>query len=322
MTMSEAAPTPTTEAPAVSPAGLSIEERAADIFGSDPGPAPAAPEPAAAAPAPPAVVEPDEAAKARAARRQALQQAQERERERVDASTAIRERDELRQRLAAAEEKSKAYATHIDPAKLTKEQFFALAERNPELTPQELGEWLRERMANPEAAAAKAARLAVDPEIAALRKQNEDLAAQLQDFLSRQQTTAQQAEEQRAASEFFAFTQQNAASSPLAATFLEKHGAEEFLKLAQSAVQFVPEHAGPQGVLDEIEERLTTLVSPYMTATPQRSQATNPSHPAAAAKAPTNVSNTLAQQRSSVVDESADFAGLSVEERANRLFGT
>lgn len=315
--MSELAPT----APAAPSAPIaSVEERAADIFGDAPAPgAPTSPEPAA--PAAPAAPELDAAAKARAARREALSQAQQRERERVDATTAMRERDDLRKRLTEAEERSKAYASHVDPKKLTKEQFFALAEQNPELTPQELGEWLRERMANPELAAAKAARNAVDPELATLRQQVAEQKAALEAFQQQQAANASQAEEQRAATEFFAFTQTNASSAPLSSRFLETHGGEEYLKLALSAAQYVPEHAGPQAILDEVEERLTALVSPYITASPQRTQATPPSSNLAPAKAPTNVSNTLAQQRSSVVDESADFARLSLEERASRLFG-
>lgn len=319
--MSEAEPTsPTAPAAPAAPTGTSVEQRAADLFADEPSAAPQAP--AAAPEAAPAAPDLDAAAKARAARREALAQAQQRERERVDATTAMRERDELRRKLTEAEEKTKAYATYIDPKQLTKEKFFALAEQNPELTPQELGEWLRERMANPEAAAAKAARTAIDPELAALRKQVADQAAALEAFQQAQQQTAAQAEEQQAAAQFFAFTQQNAASAPLAHRFLEAHGHDEFLKLALSAAQYVPEHAGPQAILDEVEERLTALVSPYTTASPQRTPATPSSPHLAPAKAPTNVSNTLAQQRSSVVDESADFARLSLEERASRLFGT
>lgn len=317
--MSEATATAAPTTPQAPPTGASVEERAADIFGEAPGAAPTSPEaPAVAAPPAPEL---DAAAKARAARREALAQAQQRERERVDATTAMRERDDLRRKLAEAEEKSKAYATHIDPKKLTKEQFFALAEQNPELTPQELGEWLRERMANPEAAAAKAARSAVDPELAKLREELAAIRAENEQYRQQQQTTAAEAAEQAAAEQFFAFTQSNAASAPLAHRFLEAHGTEEFLKLALSAAQYVPEHAGPQAILDEVEERLTALVSPYTTASPQRSPATPPSPNLAPAKAPTNVSNTLAQQRSSVVDEAADLARLSVEERAARIFG-
>lgn len=319
--MSEAAATAaTTPTAPAAPALTSVEERAADIFGDAPVAAPTAP--AEAAPEAPAVPTLDDAAKARAARREALAQAQQRERERVDASTAIRERDELRARLKAAEEKTAAYATYIDPSKLTKEQFFGLAEKNPELTPQELGEWLRERMANPELAAAKAATAAVDPKLAALEKRLAEQQAVIDQFMQRQQQSAQEAEEHAAATEFLAFTQANAPTSPLSATFLERHGGEEFLKLALSAAQYVPEHAGPQAILDEVEERLTALVSPYLPASPQRPQANPSSSHQAPAKAPTNVSNTLAQQRSSVVDEAADLARLSVEERAARIFGT
>lgn len=44
-----------------------------------------------------------------------------------------------------------------------------------------------------------------------------------------------------------------------------------------------------------------------------------PTNPAAA-RAPTTVSNTLAQTRASVVDEEAEWASLPFEERSARLF--
>ncbi len=318
MSEANASPAPTTST--VSPNGLSVEERAADIFGD--ASAPQAPAegsaPSASAPVAP---EPDEAARARAARRAAIAEATKKERERVDTATAMRERDELRARLKAAEERAQVSATHIDPSKLTKEQFFGLAERTG-LTPQELGEWLREQYANPEAAAKAAAVSAVDPKLSALEKKLAEQQAVIDQFMQRQQQTAEQAAEQAAAAELYAFTKANAETSPLSAKWLEAHGEEEFLTIALSAAQSVPAHAGPQAILDEIEERLQALVSPYITASTQRTQATPPSLHQAPAKAPTNVSNTLAQQRSSVVDEAADLARLSVEERASRIFGT
>ncbi len=302
----------------------SLEQRSAAAFGlPDPaGEAGSPPGNPADAASPAGSVEPDAAAKARAERRAALTKLQTEERGRVDAMAAIRERDELRKRLSERDEQAKAFATHIDPSKLTKEQFFALAEKNPELTPAELGEWLRERMANPELAAANAAKRAVDPELATLKKQLADQQSVIDQFLSAQQQSQHDAVEQQAAEQFFSFTRENAQVAPYSARFLEKHGPEQFIKLAHRAVQDVPPHAGPQAILDEIEENLTQLGAIYSAAPapPQRRQANQPPSNSAAAQAPTHVTNTLAQQRSSVVDEDVAWSSLPFEERSARLF--
>lgn len=318
---SNATATPT-EATQANSAGIivqSLDERSAAAFGSAEsavGDESTPPEASAAVSADP------EAAAKRAERRAALARLEQSERERVDVKAALRERDELRAKLREAEERSKQYERYVDPSKLTKEQFFALAHERPDLDPRELGEWIRERMANPDLAAAQAARKAVDPELAALRKQNEELLARVESFAQSQERAASERAEREAADQFFAFTKENAGASPFAARFLERHGPEEYVKLATRAAEMVPPHAGPQAVLDEIEEQLAALSGLYQaeTASPQRRQA--PPHTApAAAQAPTHVSNTLAQQRSSVVNEDEEWARLPFEERSARVFG-
>lgn len=307
-------------------AGLSYEERAASVFGTD---APESPDgPGAAAPPAPAPVEPDAAAQARAARRAALAQFKEQERAQVESKTAVKERDELRKKLATLEEQGKAYATYIDPSKMTKEKFFSIAEQIPDLSPKELGEWLRESMANPDQAAARAAKAAVDPEVAALKKQLADQQAALEEFKNQQQSERAQAEEQRYAHELHAFVQENAAHAPLTARFVAAKGLQGLYEAALSVAQRLPAGAGPQAVLDELEESLIAGQRDYASiygnpvTNTQRQPAFTPPQHQAAAKAPTHVSNTLAQQRSSVVDEQADFARLPYSERANRVFGT
>jgi hypothetical protein len=319
MSEANAAPTtPTTEANGSGVVLKSYEERVAEAFGG-PTEQPAAPNAPAAAPA---AVEPDENAKARAERRAALEKLKADERTKVDTTTARRELDELRNQLNAEREKNKAYEKYVDPSKLTKDQFFRLYEQNPELSPKELGEWLRERMADPEAAATQAATRAVDPKLAALEKKIADQQAVIDNFMNQQQSAQAEAAEQAYARQFFSFTQENAATSPLSARFLAKHGADEYYRLAQSAVQNVPAHAGPQAILDEIEEQLTALGQIYQPeqGTPQRRPATAPQPNPAAAQAPTHVSNSLAQQRSSVIDEETEWAALPFEERSARLF--
>ena len=289
-----------------------LESRSAEAFGL--------PDPTADAVAAPVAQEPDAAAHARATRREALSRLETEERGRVDAMATRRQNDDLRAKNTALEAAAKSYEGHIDPRKLSKAEFFALAEQNPELSPHELGEWLREAHANPERAAARAAAQAVDPKLSALESR---IAAQqkvIDDFVSSQEDAKGQAEEAAAAHEFFAFTADNAATSPFSSRFLARHGEQEYLKLAQRAAQDVPPNAGAQAILDEIEENLAQLGHIYSadTAAPQRRQATAPH--SAAAQAPTTISNTLAQQRTSVVDEDGDWAALPFEERSARLF--
>lgn len=313
----------------VAPSGLSYEERASAIFGTDAeareanGQLDASVGAAAGATAVP-TAEPDALAQARAARRAALAQVKEQERKQVDSKTAVKERDELRKKLATLEDQTKAYSTYIDPSKLTKDQFFALAEKNPELSPKELGEWLRERMANPEEAARRAATSAVDPKLQALEKKIADQDEAIQRFMNDQQSQRQHAEDMQAAHELHAFVQENAALAPLTARYVAAKGIQGLYEAALSVAQRLPEGAGPQAVLDELEESLIAGQRDYASIygnQPTQRQPAPPLPYQAAAKAPMHVSNTLAQQRSSVVDEQADFARLPYAERASRVFG-
>lgn len=322
------APTATPEAPGngvtVTPTDYesSFDARSAAIFGTSETAGDAgAPSHSPADAASPAVsAEPDANAKARAERRAALDKLKAEERSKVDAMAAIRERDELRRQLASYEAKVKETDGRIDPKSLTKEQYFALAKQLPDLSPQELGDWLREQYANPEAAAATAAKRAVDPELAQLRQLVERQQAAIDGFMQSQTKAREEAIERQAYDQFFAFTRENAQTAPYSARFLEKHGPEQFHQLVRSAAQVVPEHAGPQAVLDEIEEKLTQLGSIYQAqSAPNRQVANTPSRPAAV-QAPTHVTNTLAQQRSSVVDEDTDWGSLPFEERSARLW--
>jgi hypothetical protein len=300
-----------------------LEQRSAAAFGLPDPTADASADSPAEGEAAVGSAEPDAAAQARAARREALAKLQTEERGRVDAMAAIRERDELRTRLAAAEARQKEYEQRIDPSTLADPaQFFALAEKAVGSDPTKLYEWMRERMANPELAAVHAAKKAIDPDLAAVKAENAALKKQVEDFLASQTQTKEAADEAAAEREFFAFTSENAATSPHSARFLQEYGPDEFVKLARRAVQSVPAHGGAQAILDEIEENLTAfgrMYAPQTGASTQRRQASPPQAPAAA-QAPTTISNTLAQQRSSVVDEDSEWAALPFEERSARLF--
>lgn len=306
----------------------SIEERSAAVFGPDTPPSQAAddssgtnaaPSPSEAPGGSPAASAGDPAAE----RRARLAALKEGERQRVDAQARHRQSEELATRLAEAERKAKEAEERaksaINPSELNEEKFFELAS-SLNVPPQKLGEWIRDRMTNPEAAAAQAAARAIDPKLSAIEKRLAEKEAQLDAFLAQQRAQAEQAEEMRAAQEFFRFTESNAATAPHSARFLSKFGPAEFHKVAVSAAAMVPPHAGAQAVLDQIEENLATLAAIYSGDAPGTQQ--RPAHTPnpAAAKAPTTVSNTLAQQRAAVVDENADWASLPFEERSARLF--
>lgn len=263
---------------------------------------------------------PDPNAAARAERRAAYEKLREEERARVDAQAKHREADELRKRLAdtqrEAEERTKNL---IDPSKLDPQSFFEMATRL-NVDPKELGAWLKSKQEDPAAYAAQAAVKAVDPHIAELKATIAKQQQQLDAFLSGQQATQEQQENAYYAQQFESFTQQNAATSPFAARLLAEIGSEQFARVASDAAARVPPGAGAQAVLDEIEEDMARLARVYQpqNAAQQRPAPTLPNP--AAAKAPTTVSNTLAQTRASVVDEDADWASLPFEERSARLF--
>ncbi len=296
----------------------SLEERSNAAFDitppSDPAGDPASP--AADSTAGSAGVDP---AAARAERRAQYEKLRSEEAARVDAQARHREHDSLRQRLADAERRAEEQKGHVDPTKLDEAAFFDLATKL-NVTPQKLGEWLRERITNPELAAAQAATRVVDPKLSAMQQRLDEQQRVIDDFLGSQATQRQQAEERHYTEQFHAFTRENASTSPYAARFLELHGPEQYAQIALGAASKVPEGAGAQAILDEVEERLTQLAQIYAPqgAPQQRAAPSYPHH--AAAKAPTTVSNTLAQTRASVVNEDEDWAALPFEERSARLF--
>lgn len=266
--------------------------------------------------------ETSDADKARAERRAALAKLQEDERARVDAQAKHREADELRKQLAAEQAKREAVEkTYVDPAKLDPQAFFEMAARL-KVTPAELGAWLKSKQDDPAAFAAQAAQRAIDPKLAELEAKNAALEARLNEFLTSQQAQQEKGEAAHYARAFESFTRENAATSPYAYRLLEEIGSEQFAQVATQTAARVPPGAGAQAILDEIEDdmaKLAKIYAPRGAATQQRQAPVTPPNPAAA-KAPTTVSNTLAQTRASVVDEDADWASLPFEERSARLF--
>lgn len=317
----------TTQTTNEAPAELSgtVEERADAIFGPDviddgsDGDEVSA-DAAAAAPAPAPAVEPpveDANAKARAERRAKLAELNAKTRANVDSRAAQREAEQLRQQLAEANARA---AQLVDPTALDPLKIIELGQRSGH-SPQAIAEALKKAMGSPELAAAHAAKQAVDPVVAKLQSDLSAALRRIDSFEQSQQTARAQAEEDAAHQSFAAYTQQNVSTSPLAARFLEQHGPAEFRRLTEGATQDLPPGVGAQAVLDEIEDRLTALGKIYAApAAPQRTQA-NPTRPlGTATQAPTHVTNSLAQTRSSVVDEEAALQDMPYEERASYIF--
>lgn len=299
----------------------SLEERAADAFGgSDPVDEAGSPPPShdTASSAGSDTPAEDPLAKGRAERKAKLAELNARSRAAVDARAAQREAETLRQQLAAANARASGL---VDPTKLDPIKIIELGQRAGH-SPAAIADALKSAMGSPELVAAHAARTAVDPVVAQLQTQLQSALERIESFEQTQQSAHQAAQERQALESFASFTQESAPTSPLAARFLAQHGAEEFRNLTMGAAQALPPGAGPQALLDEIEDRLTELGKLYSAApaAPQRPQANPPRTNTAAAQAPTHVSNTLAQQRSSVVGEDAAFARMSLAERAAFLF--
>lgn len=320
---------PTAQAPETTSNGVthvpSLQERSAAAFSDSPETAAESAESSqpSSTPADTAAVSAEDTPEKRAAERRARIEAYKAdERQRVDAQQRHRDRDALERRAAEAErerDEIKAKGAGLDPSTLTEEQFLNLAEKI-NVSPQKLGELIRERMLNPEAVAARAAVTSVDPKIAALEKKLAAQDAAIRSFLDQQQAQAVHHQEAQAAHEFNSFVTENAASAPYSASFLKIHGGNEFYKLAHSAAASVPPGAGWQAVLDQIEENLSSMAPIYAPqgATAQQRPALPKPNPAAA-KA-TTVSNSSAQGRASIVDEEANWASLPFAERSARLF--
>ena len=285
-------------APAPEPAG--------EAAGAAPSPAPAT--------APPA----DSAADPVADRRARLAKLQAEERERVDRRSRQADTDKLTKDLEAAQkrvEEAEARATARIDRETLRDPMKVMAIMQEEGVPaNRIAEAIREAMANPEHAAAAAAKRAVDPELKALKERVELAERRLQEAESRRAMAEQQMAETRAAQEFFQFTTDSAAAAPHAAAALKHFGPERYYELAFSACKHLPPNSGWQAVLDVIEEQLSGFAPVF--ATHSNEPAQPPARPAAAKAKP--LSNTLAQERASVA-EPEDWASLSYEERVERL---
>jgi hypothetical protein len=317
------APSQTVEPTEGSTEDGTLEQRQAALLTSlrseTPDVAPDAPAPAAPAAAPPLAE--DAARKERRARLEALSRET---REAVDRKERQTASEKLARDLAAAQaraaEAEKRAAAALDRAVL-KDPIKVMRLMEAEgIHADKVAEAIRESITNPDVVASRAAREAVSPEIQAMR---DEIAASREQVKQLLATVAQRdaaAEEQRHTEAFVQHAAASATRAPLAAALL-KHDRAEFLQIAEIASRRVHEGAGADALLDALEDVLDSDVRQvaqkyaaiYGTAQPSPATQTR-----RGAVQPNTVSNSLAQERGSLVEEE-DLAKLPLEERARRL---
>lgn len=281
--------------------------------------------------APPGKPEPtEELSPGKAARAARLAALREKDRERVDHKQRQAEQDKLTRRAADLERRAtdaEAMASkRVDLDSLDEGAFLALAETKG-ISGDRLASWIREATNNPEktaqAAALKATTSTYDPKFAALEQKLAEQQKTIDSYIAAQQQQQVSASDERSLQHFTSYVTESKDAAPLASRLLE-HDRDEFLAMADVAGHSVPEGAGPEALLDAIEDLLdgsarsvftkyAPLFSPQ--GTPSTAKASPP--PRAAAKANT-ITNSLAAGRTSVVEEE-DFASLDLDERARRI---
>lgn len=227
---------------------------------------------------------------------------------------------------AAAQQRAaeRRAASMVDVSGLDEAAFFALAEQKG-IDPNKLGTWIRDALTNPEkraeAAALQAQKSTYDPKLAALEARIAEQQARIDAFTAEQEKGRAAQEEERQTKAFLGFVAQSTERAPMAARLLQTDP-EEFIQMASIAAESVA-GMGPEALLDAVEELLDgptrAVAQKYAALYGITSQPTAPSQPTTRGAAqPNTVSNSLAQQRVSLVDED-DFAKLPIEERAARL---
>lgn len=282
-----------------------------------------------AAPQVPPAVSDDAAAKRAEERRARLAEIQSRERQRVNSKSAQAAADKLARDLEAAQrradEAEKLAAARLDRALLKDPHaVLGLMEREG-MSAEDVANAIRESMSNPEkaaeAAALRATTATYDPKLAALEARIAEQQAKIDAFTAAQEKAQAAAEEKAQTEAFLGFVAASAERSPMAAKLLETDP-EEFMQMASIAAEGVA-GLGPEALLDAVEELLDgptrQVAQKYAALYGLTSQPAAPTQPTTRAAAQANtVSNSLAQQRASIVEEE-DFAKLPLEERAARL---
>lgn len=269
----------------------------------------------------PALTDDEEAklAEVRAARRAQLEQLMAAERA-ADAKRRARQRPEppkeapqtqdlakLQARLQELEALEQAFA---DPATL-----LAIA-RQKGADPMKFGEALRESVSNPEFFIEQKVKSALSEYEKKIQEIEQKYNEKFEALQRQQRQAAAVAAEQEAAQELISFTKESARVAPLSHAFLDRHGEQQYVTLALNVAQALPPGCGLDKVHEAIEQTLEAmqLASPSPAPSIGKNKPTRP--PADKGK---TVSNALASQRVTVVEDDEDWADLPYNERLERL---
>lgn len=236
-----------------------------------------------------------------------------------DAQDAVARADRAERQLAQLNQQ---FQSRIDPASFSDPATFLEAAKRANVPAKQLGEWIQAQVADPALVAAHQAKRIVDPQVAALEAKLAEERQRREAFEA--QYTQRAAEEHAVAlgESMLSFTREQTAQAPLSAGFLEHFGPEEFLKIASSALQQVPQGRGwEQATLDVVEDQLSQLTRIVKRDAQQPSPSTpKPAVAPAPPRQMQSISNESASGRSSLVDTEAELSKLSFEERIKRAF--
>lgn len=260
----------------------------------------------------------DETAKAKAERQARLNALKEEERKKVEVQHGRRERERLEreaqeaQQLRVEKQKYEATFKQLESALKDPDQFLNLAEHLG-LDPTALSKVIVARIQDPARAAESKLRGKFQQQLSPVEQQMQAMAEEIERLKADKEMQAQVAVIQQAQTELLASVREASRVSPLSAAFLERHGSEEFISLADRVAANLPEGCGLQAVHDAIED----LLERFQIAGGQPvSNAKSKSTPNAAAKA-TPITNSLAASRTTI-EEEEDLSQLSFEERVER----
>lgn len=257
------------------------------------------------------------AAKRRAERQKRLADAAEREqkadaerRQKESRKTSDGEVEKLRKRLADLEPLEQVF---------TSEEALLEAAEKKGMSTEKLVAWMRTRLTDPQAIAARQSQTVeqkFEAALAAERKKREEL----EERLERQATEAKEYEQAtHRARSFESMVQTKAETHPLTATLLKRRGGEALVQFANSQiVPYLPENYELEVLHDNVEQLLDWIYGDGDQPAIQQTATSQPPKRNGAEKPVTTLSNSLGSQRESVT-EAVPLHKMSLEDRARRL---
>ena len=193
----------------------------------------------------------------------------------------------------------------------TPEGLMSLAEEHG-IAPEAFGEVLRNALANPDAVLTRRAKEMMSTVEIAAQKRIDALEARINGYEQQAQQAQSVAHESAVANAMVSFAVEHATQAPLASAWLRERGQDEFLALANGLSDRLPPGVGAQGVLDTVEDYLQGIARTLTGSTSARTPPASGRRPPPATTSP---SNRAATDREAAIDEGAEWAKLTVEER-------